>query len=114
MSILLYGLQVALIGMLVVFAGLCVLVTSIKLIEAALKRGSKPSLPTTGNTAPEPAGRKSGAQVIDPLPAIIAAAVAAALGGESSSGFVVRRVRRVRGAPAWNRAGREEQIYSRL
>ena len=33
---------------------------------------------------------------------------------EEIKGFVVRSIRRVSNAPAWNRAGREEQIYSRL
>ena len=47
----------------------------------------------------------------------IAAAVAAAMeqsGEENTTGFVVRSIRRINNAPAWNRAGREEQIYSRL
>ncbi len=51
--------------------------------------------------------------------AVITAAVAAMLSEEKGapvdeSGFVVRAVRRVSNAPAWNRAGREEQVYSRL
>jgi len=28
--------------------------------------------------------------------------------------FVVKHVKRIHNAPAWNRAGREEQIYSRF
>ena len=32
---------------------------------------------------------------------------------KAKSTFVVRSIRRV-GTPAWNRAGREEQVYSRL
>ena len=49
--------------------------------------------------------------------AIIAAAVAAAMeqsGEENTTGFVVRSIRRINNAPAWNRAGREEQVYSRM
>ena len=51
------------------------------------------------------------------LVAVIAAAVAAAMeaaGAEQTNGFVVRSIRRINNAPAWNRAGREEQIYSRM
>ena len=58
------------------------------------------------------------------LLAVITAAVAAMLGAEMaqaaepeapiSDGFVVRSFRRVGSAPAWGRAGREEQVYSRL
>jgi len=43
--------------------------------------------------------------------AAIAAAITVVMGGEK---FVVRHVKRVHNAPAWNRAGREEQIYSRF
>ena len=45
------------------------------------------------------------------------AAVAAAMeqaGEENTTGFVVRSIRRINNAPAWNRAGREEQVYSRM
>ena len=44
--------------------------------------------------------------------AAITAAIAAVWQGPS--GFVVRHVKRVSNAPAWNRAGREEQTYSRF
>ena len=53
----------------------------------------------------------------DELIAVIAAAVAAAMeqaGEENTTGFVVRSIRRINNAPAWNRAGREEQVYSRM
>ena len=49
--------------------------------------------------------------------AVIAAAVAMAMeaaGEENTTGFVVRSIRRINNAPAWNRAGREEQVYSRM
>ena len=51
------------------------------------------------------------------LIAVIAAAVAAAMeasGEEEPTGFVVRSIRRINNAPAWNLAGREEQVYSRM
>ena len=46
--------------------------------------------------------------------AVITAAVYAMLDEEKKdgSGFVVRHIRRVNHAPAWQRAGRDEQIYS--
>ena len=53
----------------------------------------------------------------DELIAVIAAAVAAAMeqaGEENTTGGVVRSIRRINNAPAWNRAGREEQVYSRM
>ena len=47
------------------------------------------------------------------LIAVISAAVAAVT-SEDGRSFVVRRVRRISNAPAWTKAGREEQIYSRF
>ena len=46
------------------------------------------------------------------LIAVISAAVAMMM--EDGSAFTVRRVRRVQNAPAWQKAGREEQVYSRF
>ena len=47
-------------------------------------------------------------------PEVIAAITAAiAAVWESPNGFVVRHVKRVSNAPAWKRAGRDEQTYSR-
>ena len=43
--------------------------------------------------------------------AAISAALTMVMGGEK---FVVRHVKRIHNAPAWNRAGREEQTYSRF
>lgn len=58
------------------------------------------------------------------LVAVISAAIAAMLEAEQAQaadpdeqvleGFVVRSIRRVGNTPAWSRAGREEQVYSRL
>ena len=46
----------------------------------------------------------------------VAAAITAAIASvwEGQNGFVVRHIRRIHNAPAWNRAGREEQIYNRF
>ena len=46
----------------------------------------------------------------DALIAVISAAVSCMM--EEGTGFTVRRVRRINAAPAWQKAGREEQIYS--
>ena len=48
----------------------------------------------------------------DALIAAITAAIACYM--EEGVGFTVRRVRRISNAPAWQKAGREEQIYSRF
>ncbi len=49
------------------------------------------------------------------IPADVIAAITAALAVVMGEGqFVVRHVKRIHNAPAWNRAGREEQIYSRF
>ena len=49
-----------------------------------------------------------------PSPEVVAA-IAAALNVVMGEGkFVVKHIRRINNAPAWNRAGREEQIYSRF
>lgn len=48
-------------------------------------------------------------------PEVVAAITAAvATVWDKDTGFVVRHVRRVDNAPAWNRAGRDDQTYSRL
>jgi hypothetical protein len=45
----------------------------------------------------------------------VVAAISAALAVMLGEGkFVVRHIKRVNNAPAWNRAGREEQVYSRF
>lgn len=118
---ILYGLQVMVVGILVVFAGLIILIGCIKLMEIVMKGLQRKETPAAAAPAVEPAVEaEPEAEEEDEgeLIAVITAAVAAMLADESGesaddSGFVVRQIRRV-GAPAWNRAGREEQIYSRL
>ena len=108
-----FGLSVALIGMLVVFAGLILLIYCMKLITAVSKerKAAKPEAEETSAALPVPVAAAS--QGVSPdIIAAITAAIAAVWQGET--GFVVRHVRRVHNAPAWNRAGREDQTYSRL
>lgn len=119
MAILQYGLSVALVGIGVVFVGLVILIGIIKLMEIALKAMTAKK----ETAAPAPAPAAAPAPVAEPEPevddneliAVIAAAVACAMEAEgNASGFVVRSIRRINNAPAWNRAGREEQVYSRM
>ena len=121
MNELIFGLTVALIGMGVVFVGLVILIGSIKLISLA-SNGRKPK----AAKAPETAAVAEADEIVAPvlaqdvaaenvssdIMAAIVAAISAVWQGES--GFTVRRVRRLHNAPAWNRAGREDQIYSRM
>ena len=54
----------------------------------------------------------------DALIAVISAAIAAMWqadeGAAPQGGFVVRRVKRINTAPAWQKGAREEQMYGRM
>ena len=102
---------------LVVFVGLMILIGCIYVMTLFTGRtktkkvAAKPEIteiePIRAVQA-EPAEEENNQQVI----AAITAAIAAVW--QSDTGFVVRHVRRVHNAPAWNRAGREDQVYSRM
>ena len=118
-AILQYGLSVALVGIGTVFVGLIILIALIKLMEIVMasatgkKKAAAPAPDAPAPVAEEPVEETDD----DELIAVIAAAVAAAMeqaGEENTTGFVVRSIRRINNAPAWNRAGREEQVYSRM
>lgn len=118
MDKLFFGLNVTAIGMIIVFFGLVILIVCINLLKP--RTGNKKeetvkpvpveqTLPIAVEMVPEESD--------DTLIAVITAAVAAMLAGDTSqgkNGFVVRHVRRITNSPAWQRAGREEQTYSRL
>lgn len=74
--------------------------------------------PEKAVAVPAPAAEpvvEAAAQEDTALIAVITAAIAAILDGEKApGGFIVRHVRRVSNAPLWQRAGREEQTYSRF
>ena len=125
-SILTYGLSVALVGMGTVFVGLIILIGLIKAMEKVLAGMSTGDL--LGSFKPQP---KVTPIVIDTtamgneeVVAVITAAIATVLEKEAEAqgakkgakpAFVVRSIRRIgNAAPAWNRAGREEQVYSRM
>lgn len=117
-----FGLIVTLIGIAIVFLGLTILIGLIKLMEKATAnlgkggKGGKKGKKQANAPAPAPVA----APVVEEVPvaddseliAVISAAVAMMM--EDGSAFTVRRVRRVQNAPAWQKAGREEQVYSRF
>ena len=116
-----FGLGVMVIGLLVVFVGLIILIGFIKVLTAVADR--KSGKPAASKKAEKPAG--AAAPVAPPppvaapaqgVPAEVLAAITAAIAAvwQAPTGFVVRHVKRVNNAPAWNRAGREEQTYSRF
>ena len=118
-AILQSGLSVALVGMSTVFVGLIILIGLIKLMEMIMTggKGKKKAEAPAPAAAPAPVAEEAVEETDDELIAVIAAAVAAAMeqsGEENTTGFVVRSIRRINNAPAWNRAGREEQVYSRM
>jgi len=129
-SILTYGLSVAVVGMATVFCALVIILGLIKAmgkVLANVKTGDLLGSFNLSNLKPQP---KTTPIVIDTtamgneeIVAVITAAIATVLEkeaeakGEKKSAqpqFVVRSIRRISNAPAWNRAGREEQVYSRM
>ena len=126
-SILTYGLSVALVGMGTVFCGLVILIGIIKGMEKVLPQITAGDFSLKNLKAPKAAKTDAPTIVIqtanvndDAIVAAISAALMTVIEEEvkenpakAKSTFVVRSIRRV-GTPAWNRAGREEQVYSRL
>ena len=115
MEKLTFGLSVAAIGMLVVFVGLVILIGFIKLLSLlSIDRKVKKAAPDSDEQEFSALTVESATEegLSPDVIAAITAAIAAVWQGDT--GFVVRRVRRVQNAAAWNRAGREDQVYSRL
>ena len=126
-SILLYGLSVAVVGMATVFVGLIILIGIIKGMEKFLPQITSGDFSLKNFTAPKAAKTDAPTIVIqtanvndDAVVAAISAALMTVIEEEvkadpakAKNTFVVRSIRRM-GTPAWNRAGREEQVYSRL
>ena len=128
-SILTYGLSVALVGMGTVFCALVILIGIIKGMERVIPRIAARdfSFNFKNMTAPKAAKTDAPAIVIqtanvndDAVVAAISAALMTVIEEEvkanpakAQSTFVGRSIRRM-GTPAWNRAGREEQVYSRF
>ena len=116
MQRLLESLIVTATGIVIVFAGLIILIGLIKVLVMVTsgmgKKKEKPAAAPAPAPAPEPVAEEVVEQNNDELIAVITAAVACMM--EDGSAFTVRRVRRVNNTPAWQKAGREEQIYSRF
>ena len=126
-SILTYGLSVALVGMGTVFCGLIILIGIIKGMEKVLPQITSGDFSLKNLSAPKAAKNDAPAIVIqtanvndDAVVAAISAALMTVIEEEvkanpvkAKNTFVVRSIRRI-GTPAWNRAGREEQVYSRF
>lgn len=126
MEKLLYSLGVAVLGMVTVFAGLVILIAFITLLTKLTTAGgkkkteSKSEVKSAAKTEDVPgdvmAAITAAVSAYDgaPSPEVVAA-IAAALNVVMGEGkFVVKHIRRINNAPAWNRAGREEQVYSRF
>lgn len=124
---ILYGLQVAAIGLVVVFLGLAILIGFITLMAQVFKaldarKAAKARELAEAKAAEEAAAAKAAAEAPAAAPApapaaeevtddpqliaVIAAAIAAF--SDANKPLVVRRVRRVSG---WDRASRAEQVY---
>ncbi len=118
-----YGLQVAAIGLVVVFLGLTILIAFITLMAQVFKaidakKAAKAKAEAEAKAQAAAQAVEAAPAVIEPEPvaeevtddgeliAVIAAAIAAFT--DSDKQLVVRKVRRVSG---WNRAGRAEQVY---
>ena len=114
------SLLVALIGMIIVFSGLAILIILIKLLVRITdgmgkkKTVSPPAMVSKQVPAPVTDVREEVQEENDD--AVIAAITAAiiCMMGQRNSGFTVRHIRRISGGPAWQRAGREEQVNSRM
>jgi glutaconyl-CoA/methylmalonyl-CoA decarboxylase subunit delta len=122
MNEFLFGLSVTVIGLLVVFAGLILLIVCIKLITLfsnGIGNKQQVAVDVAADADTEVYEAEEAAPVMESDPGItpeliIAITAAIAAVWQQDSGFVVRHIRRVNNAAAWNLAGREEQVYSRL
>ena len=101
--------------MIVVFAGLVLLIGFITILGVAAKERKKPASKTEQKAEAVAAPPVQTTVAEDGVSPEVIAAITAAIAAvwESPNGFVVRHVKRVSNAPAWKRAGRDEQTYSR-
>ena len=100
--------------LLLVFTGLSLLIVCMIAISffSLERKKALPANRAEAVTAVLPAQPAPSLAITPEVIAAITAAIAAVW--QADTGFVVRRVRRIHTAPAWNRAGRDDQIYSRL
>ena len=112
------ALIVTVIGMIIVFFGLTVLIFLIKALIAATDNLGKAKKPVVRELRAAPPPPPPAAVPEEDIPeedqaeliAVITAALMCMM--EEGSSFRVRHVRRISNSPAWQKAGREEQIYS--
>jgi len=109
--------QVTGLGLLVVFACLIIIIGVIVLLSFILKERKKKPVEPAPTPAVQPA--MAPAQSVEAgdeeLIAVLTAAVAAAIGeGATAGGLVVRSYRRINHIPAWERAGKNEQIFNKF
>ena len=126
MDKLLESLGVAALGMMTVFVGLVILIVFITVLtKVTAAEGKKKNESKSGEVKPAANGEvpddvmaaiSAALAAYDDTPAPeVVAAIAAALNIVMGEGkFVVKHIKRINNAPAWNRAGREEQMYSRF
>lgn len=102
------SLSLSLWEVLAVLAGLVLIV----FLFSRLFSGGRAKKPQSSAPAATQAPVGGGQAISPETMAAITAAIA--MVWDSPNGFQVRHVKRVHNAPAWNRAGREEQAYSRF
>lgn len=117
-----FSLQVALIGMAIVFIALIVLVFLFKIMSFVVTRAKsdkRKDAPSPAHAVPAPVVPPVAAPILkaaqqdeeDEIAAVIAAVTA--LCQDSGNGLVVRSVRHIgKNAPAWNLAGRQDSILN--
>jgi hypothetical protein len=92
----------------------CIMAVCVGILFILVKNNAKDRMPP--EAVPDSAAQADMA-ADGALIAVITAAVAAAMADDKKDApvlFTVRRVRRISGGSAWQRAGREEQVYSRM
>jgi sodium pump decarboxylase gamma subunit len=113
------GVETTGLGLLVTFVALVFLIVIIYIFSAAIRGRDKlreeatPAVPAWP-VAPGPAVRQEtdDGELIAALTA--AAAYMMADGGANTTGLAVRSYRKVNGASAWGKAGRNAQIYNKF
>ncbi len=120
MSSLQIGLSTAAVGITVVFIGLIILIGMIYVMTMFTRRTGKkkaeiaPPAPAAPVPAPAAAPEETAEDEDDGNVIAAITAAIACVWQDESTGFVVRRVRRIQNSPAWQRAGREEQAQNRF
>lgn len=110
----LFGLSDTFVGLLLAVIGVALLVLCVMAYRLS-GRQQRETLHAAPAEAPAVTLPEQSAPHDAIAPEVIAAITAAiAAVWQKDAGFVVRRIRRIHNAPAWNRAGRDDQIYSRL